>query len=131
MTSITSLNWVDFVDNFDPVIMDADDNATMLYLGSMNRLYYPTTTMTIGPCRAYFRLKDGLTAGNPSGSNSVRAFLLNLDDDEATGIRALAPDYSPRAGRRGYWYALDGRRLKGRPTRRGVYLNDGKKVVIE
>lgn len=91
MTSITSLNWVDFVDNFDPVIMDAGDNATMLYLGSMNRLYYPTTTMTIGPCRAYFRLKDGLTAGNPSGSNSVRAFLLILDDDEATEIRGPRP----------------------------------------
>ena len=28
------------------------------------------------------------------------------------------------------WYTLDGRRIDGKPSRAGVYINDGKKVVI-
>lgn len=31
----------------------------------------------------------------------------------------------------GYWYALDGRRLTSKPTRKGVYLHNGKKIVIK
>jgi hypothetical protein len=29
------------------------------------------------------------------------------------------------------WYSLDGRRLSGKPTTKGVYINNGKKVAIK
>ncbi len=29
------------------------------------------------------------------------------------------------------WYTLDGRRLDGKPTQRGIYINNGKKVAIK
>ena len=29
------------------------------------------------------------------------------------------------------WYSLDGRRLYGKPTAKGIYINNGKKVVIK
>lgn len=29
------------------------------------------------------------------------------------------------------WYTLDGRRLTGKPTARGLYYNNGKKVIIK
>lgn len=29
------------------------------------------------------------------------------------------------------WYALDGRKLNGRPTKKGLYINGGRKVVIK
>lgn len=29
------------------------------------------------------------------------------------------------------WYSLDGRRLSGKPTKRGMYLNNGKKIIIK
>jgi len=29
------------------------------------------------------------------------------------------------------WFTLDGRRLQGQPTQKGVYINNGKKVVIK
>ena len=29
------------------------------------------------------------------------------------------------------WYTIDGRRLNGKPTRSGVYINNGVKVVIK
>lgn len=31
----------------------------------------------------------------------------------------------------GRWYTLDGTRLSGQPTRKGIYVNNGKKVVIK
>ena len=29
------------------------------------------------------------------------------------------------------WYTLDGRQLSGKPTQRGLYIINGKKVVIK
>jgi hypothetical protein len=34
-------------------------------------------------------------------------------------------------GQSGYFYTLDGRRMDGRPTKKGVYINNGMKVVIK
>ena len=31
----------------------------------------------------------------------------------------------------GEWYSLDGRKLSGKPTKKGLYINGGKKVVIK
>ena len=45
-----------------------------------------------------------------------------------TGIENLAPDRSPGEG---VWYDLQGRRLEGKPTRKGIYLHDFKKIVVE
>ena len=29
------------------------------------------------------------------------------------------------------WYTLDGVRLSGKPTKKGLYINNGKKIVIK
>ena len=29
------------------------------------------------------------------------------------------------------WYTLDGRKLQGKPTQRGIYIKDGKKMLIK
>jgi len=29
------------------------------------------------------------------------------------------------------WYTLDGRRLSGKPTQKGVYINNGNKVMMK
>ena len=31
----------------------------------------------------------------------------------------------------GGWFTLDGRKIEGRPTVPGVYINNGKKVIIK
>ena len=33
-------------------------------------------------------------------------------------------------GASGEWYSIDGRRLSGRPAQRGVYIRNGKKMLI-
>ena len=56
-------------------------------------------------------------------------------DDAVTAMRRhLSPEgdiASPRDGLAGAWYTLDGVRLDKVPTRRGIYLFNGKKLVIK
>ena len=119
-------NAVTFCGVFNPFILKANDK-TKLYLGSSNTLYYPSKERTVNSFRAYFQLADGITAGNPTnGTQGVKAFVLNLDDEE-TG---LSPIPSPK-GEGGAYYSLDGRRLSGKPVQKGVYIINGKKVVIK
>ena len=62
-------------------------DKTNLYLGADNKLYYPwgegMTEFDVGPFRAYFRLNNGLTCGEPD--SGVRAFNIN-NGGEQTGI---------------------------------------------
>jgi len=123
---------VTFVGNYSPIDI-ADEDRSILFLGEANTLYYPNAAMTIGSCRAHFEL-NGITAGDPSAG--VRAFVLNFGDgDESTGIQGITdptPDPSPAwEGSGCAWYSLDGRRLQGKPTMRGVYVYNGRKIVIK
>ena len=131
-TANVSTDYVDFVGCYSPVgIYTAE--KTNLYLGADNTLYYPTETdFKVNAFRGYFQLKQGLTAGEPSNSNqaSVRAFKLNFGDGEATGIISVH-DSGFMVNGSDAWYTIDGRKLDGKPTRAGVYINNGKKVAIK
>ena len=48
---------------------------------------------------------------------------------ETTGISQLTIDNSQLTIKAGAWYTLDGRRLSGKPTQKGIYIVNGKKVV--
>ena len=119
-------DYVDFVGFFSPVSLTGGDK-TVLYLGADNTLYYPSTDMTVGSCRAVFQLK-GIEAGDLA--QQARAIVLNFGDgEETTGISSLTPNPSPKG--EGIWYDLQGRKLSGKPTQKGIYINHGNKVVIK
>ena len=108
------------------------ENKSMLYLGANNTLYYPNAAMTINAFRAYFTL-NGIEAGPASSSApaAVRAFVLNFGDgDGATGILSLSAD-SKDSEDNAAWYDMQGRRLSGKPTASGIYINNGNKIVIK
>ena len=121
-------SYVDFVGSFSPVSLTGGDKS-VLYLGADNKLYYPSADMTVGSCRAVFRLKD-ITAGDlPAGT---RRFVLNFGDgDETTGIISIDNGQLIIDNSMDAWYTLDGRRLTGKPTAKGLYINNGRKVVIK
>ena len=109
-------------------------DQSILFLGSNNNVYYPSAAMNINAFRAYFQLNKGLTAGEPyspeSGTgNGIRAFNLSFGDSETTEITTtnLTNYTNPDAA----WYTLDGRKLGGKPTARGIYVNSGRKVVVK
>ena len=125
-----------FTGTYAPVSIGSEGDNTKLYLGAANKLYYPNAAMTIGTHRAYFQLLGDLTAGEPvssSNARQIRAFNLNFGDDEATGIVSAEANSSlfTLHSSLSEWYSLDGRRLNGKPTAKGIYINNGRKVVIK
>lgn len=52
-------------------------------------------------------------------------------NDDATGIKDLRIQNSELRDSDGFWYSLDGRRLNAKPTKKGVYVKDGRKIVIK
>ncbi len=121
-------DYVDFVGTFSPLTLEAQDR-TALFLGSSNTLYYPSADTLLGGYHAYFKLK-GITAGDIStaGVNIVLNF-----DGEASSIEDI--EWSMTNGQysmnKDQWYTLEGIRLNSKPTRKGIYIHDGRKIVIK
>ncbi len=124
VTPSTNGGYATFVPVLTPTTLNANDK-TKLYLGGNNMLYYPSGDVNVNGFRAYFKLNNDLTAGDLP--NTARAFVLNIDGDQ-TGIRSLTPDASPKG--EGSIYTLDGRKVQN-TTRKGVYIVNGKKVVVK
>lgn len=104
----------------------AEDNRSILLIGANNNqsiLFYPQTEASLGAQRAYFQL-DGFTAGDIN--NGARLF---FGDDDATGINdngIMINDHEA-----GAWYTIDGLKLSGKPTRKGLYIHNNRVVNIK
>ena len=83
-----------------------------------NRFKYSTGTSKVKPYRAYFRFCDF--------TDAMHSRSLIIVEDGATGIRLIDGDRAD-----GDWYDLSGRKLSGKPASKGVYIQNGKKVVIK
>ena len=133
-TTDVPTDYVDFVGCCSPASLTAGDRSC-LFLGESNMLYYPNADMTIGACRAYFQLRDDLTAGEPLQAG-VRAFVLDFGDGlglGATGIREITTpsNSSNSSNTSNLYYTLSGRRLSGMPSSPGLYIHNGRKVLIK
>ncbi len=119
---------VTFMGTYKKLSYDADDRSILL-LGANNKLYYPKSGAGLGAQRAYFKL-SGITAGDKAAG--VRSFVLDFGDgEEATGIGNLTVNSQLSTLNSDTWYTLDGRRLSGKPAQKGIYINNGKKIVIK
>ena len=120
--AVTTDERVRFLGTYKSTTFDAEDKSILL-MGGGNALYYPTAGAGIGAQRAYFKIgSDGALL-----ARRLTAFNIDFGDDEATGIISLSTDSKDNAA----WYTLDGRRLQGKPNVKGLYINNGRKVVIK
>ena len=119
------LETVQMVGTYSPVSVTANDKS-ILFLGDANTLYYSTIDRQIRSCRAYF----SVPYINGHAEAAARAFALSFDGEETTGI-SLTPGPSPKGEGSDYWYTIDGRKLSGKPSQRGMYINKGKKIVVK
>lgn len=69
-----------------------------------------------------------LDAGGPS--SGTRSSRLPIARGYSTGIKGVE-DNEKTEIQDGRWYSLDGRRFTEKPTKKGIYLREGKKVVIK
>ncbi len=130
-TANVSTDYVDFIGTYSPkAIYEDGTEKHNLYLSDANTLYYPTAEgYKVNSCRAWFQLKNGLTCGTPAAH--VSAFYLNFDGEE-TSIHNSQCTIHNEAGA---WYTIDGRQIvyrksSNRKMQKGLYINNGKKVVI-
>ena len=125
--SVTSTDGtVTFKGNYDYRRFETEDKS-ILFLGSKNTLYWPQPGVddakktviypSIGACRAYFDL----------GTYEAREFVLNFDD-QTTGVIEVKEVNEVKDNS---WYTLNGVKLSGKPTQAGLYIHNGKKVIIK
>jgi hypothetical protein len=117
-------DYVDFKGQYDNQVW-TEENTSILFVGDANYLYFPQPkndkNPSLGACRAYFQLK-GITAGElPSGARMVFS-------DETTEIRNTDDTNRTDAD---CWYTIDGRKLDGKPTKKGMYIHGGRKTVVK
>lgn len=113
----------------------AKDDKTKLFLGADSKLYYPNEDVTVGAFRAYFTLNNGITAGevgDVAGAKSITNYVLNFGN-ETTEIVNIEPDTQNSSVNSLFsdWYTLDGRKLSGIPSAKGIYIHNGRKVMIK
>ena len=83
--------------------------------------FWRINNITFPAHRAY------LSADLLNGANSQQGLLINIGEDTTTGITTVNDDETAD----GDWYTLDGQKLNSRPTQQGVYIHNGKKVVMK
>ena len=126
-----------FVPTFSPVVLEKG-NWQNLYVGANNMLKYPSPTkdVTLKSFRGYFQLMAG---DEPAANPLARSINIvsNIDDDnETTGIvdnkhETITNNHSLFESVEKHWYTLDGRKLDGKPTKKGLYIHNGNKLVIK
>jgi len=118
---------VTFVGTYDPVTIGPEGDNTKLYFSTGNTLYWPNGAMTINPFRAYLQL-NGATA-------QTRAYVINFGNDNVeTGIieaEANSSLFTLHSSLKEGWYTLDGLKLQGKPTAKGIYIHNGRKYIIK
>ena len=123
-------NKVTFVGQYSPFkigdVTNGDDGNLneIIMLGANNELGYSNNARSLKCFRAHFYVKsDGST-------QAARAFVLDFDDETTSlseELRVKSEEFATSAE----WYSLDGRKLTGKPTQKGVYIVNGKKIVVK
>lgn len=67
---------------------------------------------------------------SPVSISSLSHTSLSIVGPETTGIKTIGSDENAGNGT-GRWYSIDGRRLTAAPSAPGIYINNGKKIVIK
>ena len=105
-----------FKGTYVPMSWNTEDRS-ILFLGTENQLHWPDAGASLGAGRAYFQLTEG--AG-------VREFKLSFGDDTQTII-----GHTEITEKADAWYTVNGVKLSGMPRTRGIYVKNGKKVVVK
>ena len=121
---------VKFVGYYDALSLDpagSDDFAASIvpsiyYMTASSTLKHTGVARTLRACRAYFQFTDEAA--------EAREIKLNFGEEETTGILSTT-NFTNYTNEAGAWYTVDGVKLNGKPTRKGLYIFNGHKVVIK
>lgn len=123
---------------------DFDDNYKQFGLNPscyFRRFYTPDEKESgsfMRAFRAYLRLPlaitgetENTTSGSPLLIEAEFVIGSSMDNDDQGGTTSVPNVNANENVNNGRYYTLDGRVLQGRPTQKGVYIMNGKKVVVK
>ena len=125
--TVSPIDEVKFIGYYDALQLDPENDTEDFYAADVPNIYYMTAdntlkhtgvARTLKSCRAYFQFAEG---------SKIRQFTLNFGDGEISGIMTVDDTNDTN----GVWYTVDGKKLDKQPTRKGLYIKDGVKVVIK
>jgi len=114
-----------FVGTYSPFGIDAGNIDKIVLLSDANTLGYSKNPRTLRSCRAHFIIPTP-----PSGIRAMVDFDIDFNRGESTGVAALNDNGEMIHDNDG-WYTLTGEKLDGKPTRRGIYLHNGRKEAVQ
>ena len=129
MTLTTTNSSDDFTDNALKGLSERTEIATSAY--SASTIYVMGNTAKNG--FGFHKYTGAYMPANKAflalGSGSSAPLRMVIDDDEeTTGVASMADGIDNMSD---VWYTLDGRKLNGKPTTKGLYIVNGKKVMIK
>jgi hypothetical protein len=97
-------------------------------LGNLNNLVFEDGLKIMQPTGAYF---DGEDVRDASGNRISKQWVVIGKESSITTGEALPLNDNGEMinDKAGSWYTLDGRKLNGQPTKKGVYIHNGKTVI--
>ena len=118
-----------FVGTYDTKSVSKDDNGLIYFLGLDNNWKKVGTTSStvwnVKPFAAYIQL----TAA--AGARGATFYMEELDGS-TTAIRGVDIDSENTSVKNVEgWYTINGVKLDAAPTQKGIYINNGKKVVVK
>ena len=108
---------VKFIGYYDAFNIN-ETNTDIYYMTVDNTLKHTAKARTLLACRAYFRFTEAAAA---------RSFVLDFGDMTTEISNTEITEITEKVGD---WYTLDGVKHGEQPTHKGIYIKDGKKVVI-
>ena len=126
--SPSETNYITFFGTYEPVTFE-DEDRTVLFLGTDNKLYYPDgeAPTNINSQRGYFKLADGYTMKSSSSDpDGVKFRIIIEEDDTPTSITDIL-----NSSEEGQWFDIAGRKVNGKPAAKGIYINNGRKIIIK
>ena len=111
---------VAFCGNYSPVALPGND-ASNLYLGTQNKLYWPSADKNIKSFRAYFHVELG---ENPQAARNI---VMNLGEDSPTIVVESEERRVKSEESDDVIYNLSGQKVDA--SYKGIVIKNGKKVV--
>jgi hypothetical protein len=121
---------VTFVGQYSPFSI-VESGATGTNQGNKNEIILMSTGNKLGYSKNPRTLKNFRCHFYVPAAYEARQFVLDFGEGETTSISEELIVNSEEFATAEGWYTLDGRKLDGKPTKKGLYVKDGKKVVVD
>ena len=129
---------INYVPKDVPVLIENGATTTTENTSAEGNLLVGTASATSVSAiegNVYVLYNNGFTRATSGSIPAHRAYLvleqaadarLSIFEEDVTGVEATT-----KSQQTGNWYKLDGRKLSAEPTKKGLYIMNGKKIVVK